>query len=301
MGCLWYKDSMPQHIDRYQFLITPEVLAAKLRECRDQLLKGEEFIFQIYYSESYQNPSEYIPLSIPLNSLEFEGGEFWNIYSMERLTKLLNRYGIKKDTRITLYGSDNSGNYAHIGAFRFASILINMGLTNVYILNGGLNRWKSEGFELHSKGLDPVTKTGNEQFMDRGYILGIDSVRKKLKKGASIISVRSLKEQLGEYSGYDYFNRAGSIPGDIFSCCGSDAYHMERYRRRDNSCRNKREILEKWREEGIFKDKSCIFYCGTGWKASEAWFHGWLNRWENIFIYDGGWFEWSSQGLDSYE
>jgi thiosulfate/3-mercaptopyruvate sulfurtransferase len=36
------------------------------------------------------------------------------------------------------------------------------------------------------------------------------------------------------------------------------------------------------------------FYCGTGWRASLAFFYAWLMGWEHISVYDGGWFEWSS-------
>jgi thiosulfate/3-mercaptopyruvate sulfurtransferase len=35
------------------------------------------------------------------------------------------------------------------------------------------------------------------------------------------------------------------------------------------------------------------FYCGTGWRASMAFFYAWLMDWPHISVYDGGWFEWS--------
>jgi rhodanese-related sulfurtransferase len=37
-----------------------------------------------------------------------------------------------------------------------------------------------------------------------------------------------------------------------------------------------------------------VFYCGTGWRASLAFFYAWLMGWEQIAVFDGGWFEWSS-------
>jgi thiosulfate/3-mercaptopyruvate sulfurtransferase len=36
------------------------------------------------------------------------------------------------------------------------------------------------------------------------------------------------------------------------------------------------------------------FYCGTGWRASLAFFYAWLMGWQRISVYDGGWLEWSS-------
>ena len=45
---------------------------------------------------------------------------------------------------------------------------------------------------------------------------------------------------------------------------------------------------------GIVLEKHIAFYCGTGWRASEAFFSAWLMGWPNVSIYDGGWFEWRS-------
>ena len=47
-------------------------------------------------------------------------------------------------------------------------------------------------------------------------------------------------------------------------------------------------------DAGITPDKRVAFYCGTGWRASETWFYAYLQGWERIAVYDGGWFEWSS-------
>jgi thiosulfate/3-mercaptopyruvate sulfurtransferase len=53
------------------------------------------------------------------------------------------------------------------------------------------------------------------------------------------------------------------------------------------------EISRMWSAKGIQPDKQTIFYCGTGWRASLAFFYAWLMNWERISVYDGGWFEWS--------
>ena len=46
-------------------------------------------------------------------------------------------------------------------------------------------------------------------------------------------------------------------------------------------------------ESGITSDKRVAFYCGTGWRASEAFFYAYLMGWEKVAVYDGGWLEWS--------
>jgi thiosulfate/3-mercaptopyruvate sulfurtransferase len=54
------------------------------------------------------------------------------------------------------------------------------------------------------------------------------------------------------------------------------------------------EIARVWLEGGIRPDMRIAFYCGTGWRASLAFFYAWLMGWERISVYDGGWYEWSS-------
>ena len=79
-----------------------------------------------------------------------------------------------------------------------------------------------------------------------------------------------------------------------FGNCGSDAYHMENYRNLDHTTREYHEIEAMWRESGITPDKDVAFYCGTGWRASEAFFNAHLMGWERIAVFDGGWYEWSN-------
>jgi thiosulfate/3-mercaptopyruvate sulfurtransferase len=54
------------------------------------------------------------------------------------------------------------------------------------------------------------------------------------------------------------------------------------------------DIEALWRNAGIHRDQQVAFYCGTGWRASLAFFYAWLMGWKQISVYDGGWFEWSA-------
>ena len=87
----------------------------------------------------------------------------------------------------------------------------------------------------------------------------------------------------------------------MFGNCGSDAYHMENYRNFDHTTREYHEIAQQWLEAGLTPDKHVAFYCGTGWRGSEAWFNAWLMGWPRVSVYDGGWFEWSNDPDNPYE
>lgn len=64
--------------------------------------------------------------------------------------------------------------------------------------------------------------------------------------------------------------------------------------------RSAQEITRFWLDEAIYPGFQTAFYCGTGWRASVAFYYAWLMGWENISLYDGGWFEWS-QSLQATE
>jgi len=54
------------------------------------------------------------------------------------------------------------------------------------------------------------------------------------------------------------------------------------------------ELETRWARSGISRHKHLVFYCGTGWRASEAWFYAWIMGWPSVSVFDGGWHEWSS-------
>jgi hypothetical protein len=56
--------------------------------------------------------------------------------------------------------------------------------------------------------------------------------------------------------------------------------------------RNYHDIAAQWRTWGITPDKQVAFYCGTGWRASEAFFYAYVMGWRMLSVYDGGWWAW---------
>ena len=61
------------------------------------------------------------------------------------------------------------------------------------------------------------------------------------------------------------------------------------------------DIVKQWNEAGIRKEHHNAFYCGTGWRGSEAFFNAWLMGWPKISVFDGGWFEWSNDPNNPFE
>ncbi|WP_321288344.1 rhodanese-like domain-containing protein [uncultured Sunxiuqinia sp.] len=223
------------------------------------------------------------------------------------------KHGITSDTLVISYGKfmfpDNDDEFpgsaaGDIGAIRNAFIMMYAGVKDVRVLNGGFQSWEDAAYEIAT---DDVPKTPVENFgvnipVKSELAVDIPEAKEMLVSStADLVCVRSWPEYIGEVSGYNYIEKKGRIPGAIFGNCGSDAYHMENYRHVDHTTREFHEVAQIWKQVGVTPDKHLAFYCGTGWRGSEAWFNAWLMGWPHVSVFDGGWFEWSNNPENPYE
>ena len=258
---------------------------------------------------SFDNRDDYdqghIPGAIFLDTLFLEEPEHWNRRKPDELENALLKNGITCNTMVVLYGrygkptmeNEQPGRFAgQIAAMRAALLLLYAGVRDVRVLDGGLNAWTSEGYGITDQPVqpEPVGDFGCPIPAHPDYAIDIESAKEYLTDPMSeLVSMRSWPEFIGEKSGYHYIGPRGRIPGAVFGNCGSDAYHMQNYRNHDNTMLCYHEIEANWYEVGIVPEKRIAFYCGTGWRASEAFFYAYLLGWNRIAIYDGGWYEWS--------
>ena len=192
----------------------------------------------------------------------------------------------------------------HIGAIRNNAIMLYAGVKDVRVLNGGFQSWKDAGYEISTEDVQktPVQDFGVKIPAKPNLFVDIPQAKAMIKADdADIISVRSWEEYIGNVSGYNYIEQKGRIPGSVFGNCGSDAYHMENYRNVDHTIREAQEVITIWQEANINQDKHLAFYCGTGWRGSEAFYNAWLMGWPRVSVFDGGWFEWSKDPNNPYE
>ena len=258
---------------------------------------------------SFDNRSDYkqghIPGAISFDTLFLEEPEHWNSRNPEELHRAVTAQGITHDTTVVLYGRCGTptmrmewpGRYAgQLAAMRAALLLLYAGVEDVRVLDGGIASWLAAGRSITTDETPPtpVEDFGRSIPARPDYIVDIEGAKELIADPrGDLVSMRSWEEFIGEVSGYHYVGPKGRIPGAVFGNCGSDAYHMENYRNHDNTMRCYNEITARWSEMGLTPDKRIAFYCGTGWRASEAFFYAHLMGWDKIAIYDGGWFEWS--------
>ena len=261
-------------------------------------------------------PEEYAEGHIPgahyLDTNWLEDPADWNRRSPEAIATALAALGITRDTTVVLYGRDTEGDAnekwpgrraGQIAATRALMILRYAGVDDVRLLDGGYDWWVQGGNPVETVENVPVSVEafGATVPVRPDVIVDIEEAKQILADpdGAALVSVRTWREHIGNVSGYNYIGPAGRIKGDVWGNCGTDAYHMQHYRNIDNTMRAYPEITANWAEAGITPDKWVAFYCGTGWRASETWFYAYLQGWDRIAVYDGGWFEWSQDPINN--
>jgi thiosulfate/3-mercaptopyruvate sulfurtransferase len=271
---------------------------------------GRALLFHVNFGVPEEYEESHLPGALYLDTNWLENPVDWNRRTPDELEEALQRLGMTDDTTVVLYGRDTEGRAnekwpgrraGQIAAARAALILTYAGVEDVRILDGGYDRWVQAGNELETtvREPSPVPSFGASVPVRPEVIIDLEAAKEILadRDGAALVSVRTWREHIGETSGYNYIEAAGRIAGDVWGNCGSDAYHMQHYRNVDNTMRAYPEIAANWVEAGITSDKWVAFYCGTGWRASETWFYALLMGWQNVAVYDGGWFEWSQDPL----
>jgi len=296
-----------ENLKRYRHLVYPEWLQMLISGKNPPEYDGENFVI---CHAHYRNPGDYhkghIPGAVNLDTLMLESPETWNRRTPEEITAAMKQLGITKDTTVILYGRFSFPNNddpfpgssaGHLGAIRCAFIMMYAGVKDVCVLNGGILSWEDAGFEISKNESFPETVNDFGITIPANPKLAVDlpEARELLQsERGDLVCLRSWPEYIGEVSGYNYIEKKGRIPGAVFGNCGSDAYHMENYRNLDHTTREYHEVEDELISSGIDRENHNAFYCGTGWRGSEAFFNAWLMGWPKVSVFDGGWFEWSN-------
>ena len=237
----------------------------------------------------------HLPGAIHCNTDDFENGyPMWRLKALLELHQAIGRYGITPDTTVVVYGKKL------IAAARVWWVLKYAGVTDVRLLDGGMDAWRAAGYPVEKAIQIPQPVAFSGQASSH-WLATTPYVRKHYGNRSDVVlaDVRSAAEFSGRVSGYDYLDRKGRIPGAVHCGDADDGSYL--YKKRDGTLRPPAEILAMWKERGIVStkaptrfDREVIFYCGGGWRSSVSFFHAWLMGYENIRNYSDGWSGWST-------
>jgi thiosulfate/3-mercaptopyruvate sulfurtransferase len=232
----------------------------------------------------------HIPGALHVDIASIEGEPYWNIKTAEEVEKAMLDLGITSDKTVILYGADPSG------TARVAYAYIWAGVENVKVVNGSLKAWTEAGYDLETavNAPTPATEFGVQVPAHPEYWVSIEDAEKRLEEDDNfkLVSIRSEAEFLGETSGYTYIDKAGEPKGAVWGKAGSDPYHMEDYTHENGTYITMDEMESLWSDLDFTVENHLSFYCGTGWRASIPFLIMYENGYEDISMFDGGWYQW---------
>ena len=271
---------------RARQLLAPEELAGVLADGRALLLEvacGGAAVFE----------QAHIPGARYLDTSALEHGPLFNKVDDAVLLEVLLGLGIRHDTTIVLYGRNN------LAAARAAHLMQYAGVRDVRLLDGGYGAWSGLGVVPQNGPAAPRAPEPafGAPFPGRpDYLIDLAGARALMgRSDATLVSIRTWSEYAGLTSGYSYIAARGDIPGARWGRAGrdGDVNSMSDFQHEDGRMLPAAGIARQWRELGVHPELQLAFYCGTGWRASVAFFYAWLMGWEQISVFDGGWFEYS--------
>ncbi len=304
-----------EKMKRYRNLVYPQWLKMLISGDNPPLYNnGKNYVLCHAHYRNYGDYLEgHIPGAIALDTLSLESPDTWNRRSPGELKAALEHHGITSETTVILYGRYSFPNNedpfpgsaaGQLGAIRCALIMMYAGVKDVRILNGGIASWEAENLPIEKDEIKPksVNDFGVDIPAQPRLIVDLEEAKQLIDSPeGDIVCTRSWPEYIGEVSGYNYIEQTGRIPGAVYVNNGSDAYHMENYQNLDFTTREFGEIITMLTEAGLSADKRLAFYCGTGWRGSEAFYNVWLLGWPDVAVFDGGWFEWSNDPKNPVE
>jgi 3-mercaptopyruvate sulfurtransferase SseA len=280
-------------LPRWQQLVTPAWVAGLVAGAPLAAAPAQAWrLFEIGFGAAEAFSLGHIAGAGYIDTTQLEEGPLWNKVPDQALLALLLGHGIRHDTTVVLYGRNR------LAAARAAHLMLYAGVADVRLLDGGFDAWRRSGLPVVPGA--PHRYQGAAQFgvafpAHPEYLLDMQQARSLMAAGAgALVSTRTWHEFIGKTSGYSYIDARGDIAGARWGRSGDDddVNSMTEFHH-DGRMKPADDICAIWRAAGVRREQHTVFYCGTGWRASLAFFYAWLMDWERIGVYDGGWCEWS--------
>jgi thiosulfate/3-mercaptopyruvate sulfurtransferase len=198
-----------------------------------------------------------------------------------QLEAAFGRHGISADSQVVLYSIGTP-----MWATRFWWMLASLGFENAAVLDGGLDKWKTEDRAIETgptKGYRPATFTAKPR---GGYFVGKHDVLAS-KGERNTVVVNALGPQFHKGLEPSRYGRPGRVPG---SCNLPAATLLDP---QTKAFVPLDEAEQKFAAQGITKDKRVIAYCGGGISATVDLFLLRRLGYQNLTLYDGSMGEWA--------
>lgn len=203
---------------------------------------------------------------------------------------LLGTLGVERDSRIVLY-------YESEGMItRTARVFLTLDFAGYgeqsHVLNGGMDGWneaEAASFQVTEKGIE---KGIEKETGDKKVTISAEEVDlHRWDPEYVVVDVRSAEEYYGEIDSTGQEGSRGHIEGAY-----SMDYHLLLTEGKPQLIKDDEELLNEFKKAGMDREKTAVFYCGSGIRASLTYLAA-RHLDYPVLLYDGSIQEWEELGL----
>lgn len=197
-------------------------------------------------------------------------------------SSMMRKLGIGDGMTLVVY--DSAGLFS---AARGWWMLKTMGSPRVFVLDGGLPKWKAEGRPLE----DGAMRRPERHFtarMNNGAVVDLEDMRQIVDSGArQVVDARSAERFAGTAPEPRAGLRSGHMPGALNTPIGSLLSS-------DGTVKDAAGLRAVFAEAGVDLDKPVTTSCGSGVTAAAVTLALTILGHKDLSLYDGSWSEWGA-------
>lgn len=204
------------------------------------------------------------------------------------ITRLMQKSGIKKDSKVVFY-SDGKEPGSYTIAALSVYVMEYYGFKNTAVLNGGLAGWQKEGFPVNNERVKSERSDWKITEMNTDTVASIYDVDAAVELNKSQLVDTRPDAQVNGSKNHPKVLKGGHLPGAKHLFVGNFTKTVDGVVYLDEA-----NAKAQFAKSKIDVTKPVIWYCNTSWFASGAWFAAkYLGGLEGAKIYDGSMVEYT--------
>lgn len=267
------------------YIVTSEWLSERLEkqdnnlvivDCRFELQSPD--VGKRLYMDNHLPTAVYLDLNKDLSGPTQQHGGNHPLPDMHGFAKRLGNLGIDEKTTVVVYDQANE-----MYAPRLWWMLTYMGHEDVYVLDGGYEKWVAEGRTVTQEIVTRTPKVFTPHIQENEKV-DMDEVKEKLSnQSAILIDSRAKNRYLGKVE--PMYSKAGHIPG-------AKNYFFKGVLKDNGLWKNTQEIEVHFAD--LPKDQEIIVSCGSGVSACPNIIALKQAGYRNVKLYPGSYSDWIS-------